>query len=98
MGDSMVDKSPSSQEGVSKPLSQRVIETVAEAESVDPTELTPLFSVVDPDVLDTLFRPQRKAGEVPDATAEVRFSYHGYEVRATAAGRVSLTEHEEKTE
>lgn len=74
-------------------LSQRVIERVAEAEGVDPIEIDPLYSVIDPDALDSLFRPQLKESAVPDSNAALRFEYHGYDVRVTATGRVTLTDH-----
>lgn len=74
-----------------KQPSQLVVETVADAEGIDPLALPPLYNTVDPDALDTLFQPQfRTASEPP--VGEVRFSYHGYTVRVTAAGRVDLTE------
>lgn len=94
MVDSTVDEGTASQIAESKPLSQRAIETVADAEGLSQTELEPLYSAIDCDALDALFRPQRKPGAIPNATAEVRFTYHGYEVRATATGRVTLTEQE----
>lgn len=75
----------------SKQPSQLVVETVADAEDADPLALPPLYNTIDPDALDALFQPQfRTAGEPP--VGEVRFSYHGYTVRVTAAGRVDLTE------
>lgn len=70
-------------------LSRLVVETVADAENVPPTELDPLYSTIDPDLLDALFRPQLDPGNEPP-TGEVRFPYHGYEVRVTAAGLVEL--------
>lgn len=76
----------------SAPLSQRVVEAVAHADGVDETDLDPLFHAIDPDALNALFRPQLQPGETPDETAEIRFHYHGYEVRVTAVGTVELSE------
>lgn len=73
-------------------LSMRVVEAVADAEGVDPVELDPLYTTVDPDAIEDVFRPQLTTGSVPDPTAEIRFEYHGYEVRVTATGRVSLAD------
>lgn len=72
-------------------LSAEIVERVAEAEGVEPSELeTPLFEVVDPDALEQVFSsmpdgPDRQAGEV-------RFEYYGYQVTVTAHGDISLTE------
>lgn len=63
-------------------LSQLVVETVAEAEGVDPLALPPLYSEIDPDALDTLFQPRlQSTSGLP--VWEVQFSYHGYTVRIT---------------
>lgn len=72
-------------------LSQLVVETVADAEDVDPLGLPPLYSEIDPDALDALFQPQLQPASDPPV-GEVQFSYHGYTVRVTAAGKVDLTE------
>lgn len=50
-----------------------VVDAIAEARDVDPTELRPLFDWVDPDALDSV---------VPSAT--VRFRYAEYLVTASA--------------
>lgn len=65
-----------------QPLSNAVIEAVAEAEGVDPSELSePMFSVIDPDALDTLFQT---------ANGTLTFSYHGYVVTVEARGEVTV--------
>lgn len=92
MPESTITTDESFQADDSKPLSRTVFRAVADAEGVDQTELEPLYYAIDPDKLDALFRPQLQRPGAPDATAEIQFSYHGYEVRATATGRVSLTE------
>ena len=68
-------------------LSETVVTTVAEREGVEPTELTPLYEVVDPDALDGLFAP---LGGSPSTEGEVTFPYQGYEVTAYSTGRVEL--------
>lgn len=63
-------------------LSQLVVETVAEAEGVDPLALPPLHSEIDPDALDALFQPRLQSTSGL-SVGEVQFSYHGYTVRIT---------------
>lgn len=70
-------------------LSSAVVEAVAEAERVDPVELTPLYTAVDPDALEALFQTQYQGREGP-VHGEIRFTYQGYEVRVTADGEVDL--------
>ena len=72
-------------------LSEKVLERVAEAEGVDPSELeTPLFEVVDPDSLDSIFEPMEK--ESQRNRGQVQFPYYGYRVVVTAEGNVTLRE------
>lgn len=73
-------------------LVHRVVHAVADAEGVEPIELDPLYDAVGSDVRDSLVRPRLTLGEVSEPTAEVRFEYHGYEVRITDDGRVRLTD------
>lgn len=62
--------------------SERVVDAVADAEGVEPWELTtPLYEVVDPDALDELFRQSRTATDA--AGPSVTFSYCGYSVTVT---------------
>lgn len=68
-----------------------VVETVADAEGVDPSALDPLYTAIDPDVLDLFVHPVRRDGG-PDTTGEIRFEYHGHEVRVTAEGQVSVVD------
>jgi hypothetical protein len=58
---------------------------VAEVDGVDPTEMEPLYTTVDPALLDAL-----------DATgyantADVTFNYHGYRVRVDSDGDIGIT-------
>ncbi|WP_227356081.1 HalOD1 output domain-containing protein [Haladaptatus salinisoli] len=54
-------------------LSTKVIEKVAACEDVDPVELeTPLYEVINPDALDTLFK----------TPSVVKFTYCGYTIVA----------------
>ena len=70
-------------------LSDGVVQAVAAASSAEPVPTTgadealdPLYTVVDPDALDAVFRDR--------ACGRVTFSYHGYEVTADGRGRVAV--------
>lgn len=57
--------------------SDAVISLIAEANDVDPVELTPLYDAIDPDALDALFQ-QAHADSI--RSGSVRFTYCGYDV------------------
>jgi len=72
-----------------EPISQLVIEAVADAEGLDPLDLrVPLYDVVDPDALDSLFG----SGDDGAVEGHIEFTYYGYEVTVTSSGIVSLDE------
>jgi hypothetical protein len=72
-GDSLADRT----------LCEAVVTAVADAEGVDPTELTqPLYDAVDPEALDTVFR--RSDGWIT-------FEYYGYVITVDAGGTVELS-------
>lgn len=63
---------------------QAVVELVAEAEGLDPTELVPpLYDVVDTEALESLFADDGTVGKVV-------FNYTGYEVSVFSDGYVSV--------
>lgn len=67
-----------------------VVEKVAEAEGIDPVELTsPLYEVIDPDALNNIFAATPTADRVD---GQVTFPYHGYEVTVRSDGSVSVDE------
>lgn len=69
-------------------VSDKVINKVAEAEDVDPLELTPpLYDVIDPDALDLVFATTPTAGRMEGT---VTFSYNGYDVTVWGDGDVSV--------
>lgn len=70
-------------------LSEAVVDAVAAAEDADPTDLTPLYTAIDPDALEALFQ-SRLPGPNGRAGGEIRFSYHGYVVRVSSSGEVAL--------
>ncbi|TYL38234.1 hypothetical protein CV102_13645 [Natronococcus pandeyae] len=69
--------------------SLEVISAVAEREDCQPSELRPpLYSVVDPETLDRLWR---SASDTPhEVDASVSFTYCGYDVTIESDGTVSV--------
>ena len=63
----------------------RVLETVAEAEGVDITELPPIYERVN-DVLDSLFSDPPTA----ESRMVITFSYCGYRIRIDQEGLITL--------
>lgn len=76
------------EEGAS--ITRQIVERVAAAEGVSPTDLeSPLYSVVDPDALETLCR--QHPGGTAGSDFEVRFTYAGYRVRVTGRDDVEVS-------
>lgn len=68
--------------GWDRTLSEAVIEAVSTAEGVKPHQLAePLYTVCDPDALDSLFH---------GSNGTVSFTYHGYNVIVDETGEVEL--------
>jgi len=65
--------------------SEAIIQAVAAAAGVEPTELPPLFDFVDPDALDTLFQDHTGAA---DAEKLLSFRIKTWNVFVRADGRV----------
>ena len=81
------------------PISQKVIEAIADATGVDPLELPPLYDSVDPDALDSLFSHEGAGGcitslcfEIGDCEVLVRGSGEVVVVRSDADLDVLETE------
>jgi hypothetical protein len=69
-------------------VSESVVEAVAQAEGVAPTQLrSTLYEAVDPDALEQLFAP-RTPVERLDGT--LTFHYHGYRVTVRSGGSVTV--------
>ena len=64
-----------------------LVEAVADRKKVDPTDLPPLYDVVDPDALDTLL----------DDVEEVSFAYSGYHVTLRTGGVARVVDSERTT-
>ena len=71
----------------SEQISETVVSTVAEAKDVDPLELEPLYSVVDPDALNSMFSPSKGS---PPTTMELSFSLADCEVTVRGDGEVAV--------
>lgn len=59
-----------------------IIDTVAELENTSPTNLPPLYDVIDPDNLNSLLESEG---------VEIEFSYSGYQITVTSDGVQSVT-------
>ena len=72
--------------------STAVIATLADVMDTDPSELTPLYSTVDPDALDAFVRVRT----VTDGDTHVSFTHEGHQIRVSNYGvvTISLPEHE----
>lgn len=70
-------------------LSTKIIENVAEFKGVDPVDLPPLYSVLDPDALDALFGPAMNGTKRGGGTIE--FTYAQQHIRVHADGRVLIS-------
>lgn len=68
--------------------STAVIEAVAEATGCDPTDLPPLYEVVDADALDALITRQ---DPLPDTEVRVQFVYDGVFVTVTNDDGIRIT-------
>lgn len=64
-----------------------VFRVLAETDQVDLTSTEPLASVVDPDALDSLFKPKHGHDDV-----HVCFQYEGLEVELTSGGTIQVHE------
>ena len=74
-------------------VSQAIVEAVADREGVDVTELEPprfdpLYTVVDPEALDSLFAPTH--GGETRGRGTVTFDYEGYAITVYSDGRIDI--------
>jgi hypothetical protein len=74
-------------DGEQQSLSLAVVEALSEAQDVSPVEMEqPLYDVIDPDALDSLFTAD-------DADGRLVFAISGYEVTVSASGDVFVREY-----
>ena len=91
----MVEGGDSNNEPSTKPPSEAVIETVADAEGVQSIDLVPpqyesLHAVVDPAALDALFAERSNGAARPHGT--VSFTFCDYDITVGHDGAVTLGE------
>lgn len=76
-------------------MSETVVTAVAEAKGVDPLDLDPLYTVIDPDALNRMFRPSVGS---PPTSMELRFSMADCHVVVHGDGEVAVTQPSETEE
>lgn len=69
--------------------SEEVIRAVAEETGTDPTEVGPLYHVIDPDALDRLFAP---TGRTSRSNGRVEFTFAGCDVVVRGTDEIEVTE------
>lgn len=77
-----------SQDRNEQPLSRTIIERIADAEGIAPTELdTRLYDVIEPEALNELFQHQEDG---PVTEGFVSFAFHGYTVTIYSDSTVEI--------
>lgn len=71
-------------------VSEAVVTAVADEIGVEPLDLEPLMTVIEPDALETLIDSMDSSPDEP--MDRVSFTYSGCEVTVTGDGAVSVTE------
>lgn len=72
----------------SDPPSLVLCEAIASITDEDPLELEPLFDVIDPDALDSLFVPTTSGESRGDGS--VSFTFHGFDVEVKSYGLIEI--------
>lgn len=68
-----------------EPVFLAVVERIARREGVDPLDLPPLYSAIDPDILEAVVDQESAGGKIT-------FGYCGYEVTVDADRTITLTD------
>ena len=71
-----------------RPASVAVVEAVAAAADMDPVDIPPLHSIVDPDALDILFAPTTAGHVRPGGSTS--FDFEGYRVTVRSHGTIEI--------
>jgi hypothetical protein len=66
-----------------KEASAKVIHKVARKKEIDPEELKPLYTAINPDALNTIFESEEHTGTVV-------FSYMDYDIIVASNGKVTI--------
>lgn len=72
-----------------------IVDALAAAMEIEPTELPPLFEIVDPDAIDTLFSNTESE---TDAAAMLSFNYRTWNVFVNADGRIRVCDATQPTD
>lgn len=80
----------------SRPLSEAVIYAVAEVAGSDPVELLPLYSVIDPDALDSLFAPTVAGSSRGDGSITFDIDDHRVTIQSDGIVEVELPDADER--
>lgn len=72
-----------------------IIDALATAKGVNTTDLPPLFEIVDPDAIDSLFSNHNGA---TDAEATLSFTYDNWNVFVNADGRIRVCDSTQPTD
>lgn len=72
-------------------LVEAVVESVATVQDVEPTELDPLYEILEVDALNQLIGSRNDTGDEP---LELTFSYHGWNVFVHEGGIVRICDPE----
>lgn len=75
-------------------LSELLIDAVAETTGDDPTNMQPLYEVIDPDALDRLFEPTESESR-RSSFGRVSFCFNGCDVTIHADGRTIVSERDD---
>lgn len=87
---------PSSRWNSTEKVSTNVVNAVADAKNVDPTDLPPLARFIDPDALNDLFDPRLSGAS--RMTGQFSFTMAGYDIVVESADQVTVTPAESNTE
>lgn len=90
MGPSTITATQSTTEAESELVTQTIVSAVADEKGVDPTDLEPLYNVVDTDALNSLFHSRPRVDALTAGC--VQFTYEGFDVQVTASGDVTVEE------
>lgn len=77
---------------IEESASSAVVHGVAAVTNQDPCAMEPLYRVINPDALDTIYGSCGPTFRPKDVTTE--FSYHGYTVRISGGGEFSIVQNE----
>lgn len=69
-------------------ITEKIVSEVASFEDVSPTDLDPLYEIIDLNALDRLVQRNSNSSHI---TGKISFPYHGYIVTVHVDGEIKLT-------